>query len=65
MLPLETKKQSWINWLENAEQKDLYPANKYMSNEPTDYSNARIPTLWIKVNGADALAEDNIAKQKL
>ena len=58
----ETKKQNWIDWLENAEQKDLYLANKYMSNEPTDYSNARIPSLRIKVNGADALAEDNIAK---
>ena len=57
-----TKQQNWIDWLENAEQQDLYLANKYMTSEPTDYSNARIPPLQIKVNGMVGLAEDNVSK---
>ena len=63
-LQTDTKKQNWIDWLENAEQKDLYLANKYMTSEPSDYSNARIPPLRIKINGADGMAEDNLAKAK-
>ena len=34
----ETRSQDWTNWLEAASQQDLYIANKYISNEPTDYS---------------------------
>ena len=37
----ETRNQDWSDWLESATQKDLYIANKYITNEPTDYSNAR------------------------
>ena len=61
-LLIATKKQNWIDWLENVEQRDLYLANKYISSEPTDYSSARVPLLRTKVNGVDGLAEDNISK---
>ena len=33
-----------------------------MASDPIDYSNARIPSLWIKVNGIEGLAEDNVSK---
>jgi hypothetical protein len=61
-LLVATKKQNWIDWLENAEQRDLYLAYKYISSEPTDYLSTRVPLLRIKVNGVDGLAEDNISK---
>jgi hypothetical protein len=57
-----TKKQNWIDWLENVEQRDVYLANKYISSEPTDYSCSRVPPLRIRVNGVDGLAEDNEVK---
>ena len=41
----ETKSQDWTDWLEAASQQDLYIANKYISNDPSDYSNARVPSL--------------------
>jgi hypothetical protein len=58
----DTKKQNWIDWLENAQQNDLYLANKYISSEPTDYSNTRIPPLRTCSNGVNGLAESNTAK---
>ena len=54
--------QDWTDWLEGASQQDLYLANKYISSEPSDYSNARIPALHISVNGLPDLAEDNDKK---
>ena len=36
----DTRNQDWTDWLEAASQQDLYIANKYIMNEPTDYSNA-------------------------
>ena len=32
----ETRGQDWRDWLEAVSQQDLYIANKYISNEPTD-----------------------------
>ena len=58
----DTKKQNWIDWLENVEQKDVYLANKYIASEPTDYSCTRVPPLRVKINGVDGVAEDNISK---
>jgi len=53
----ETRSQDWSDWLETVSQKDLYIANKYITNEPTDYSNAHIPTLHTSFNGLSGLAE--------
>ena len=35
----------WENWLEGAMPRDIYTANKYITGTPTDYANARIPSL--------------------
>ena len=43
----ETKKKYWINWLEAATSRDIYVANKYITDNPSDYTNARIPILSI------------------
>lgn len=40
-----TKKQHWIEWLENIEGNNLWTANKYISSSSTDGGKARIPTL--------------------
>ena len=36
-----------------------------MTSKPTDYSNAKIPPLQIKVNGMAGLAEDNVSKAEV
>jgi len=41
------KKQHWTDYLEAATAADLWTANKYISNTPTDGSNSRIPTLKV------------------
>ena len=41
----ETRNQDWTDWLKATSQQDLYIANKYISNEPSDYSNAHVPSL--------------------
>jgi hypothetical protein len=58
----KTCSQDWTDWLESAMQKDLCIANKHITNEPSDYSNACIPTLWTNTNRLPDLAEDNISK---
>ena len=60
----ETRDQDWKDWLESASQQDLYIANKYISNEPSDYSNARIPPLRTTINGLQDIAESNEDKVK-
>ena len=60
----ETRNQDWTDWLEGASQQDLYLANKYISNEPSDYSNARIPPLRTQTNGLPDVTENNDQKVK-
>ncbi|OJA16795.1 hypothetical protein AZE42_13675, partial [Rhizopogon vesiculosus] len=40
-----TKKQHWIDWLEDLEGNDVWTANRYATTEPTDGRRSRIPTL--------------------
>jgi hypothetical protein len=54
--------QDWKDWLEAISQQDLYLANKYITSEPTDFSNTRIPTLHTMANRLAGLAESNAAK---
>ena len=61
----ETRSQDWTDWLESAMQQDLYIANKYITNKPSDYSSARVPTLKTSSNNAPGTAEDNVAKAKV
>jgi hypothetical protein len=58
----ETRDQDWKDWLEAISQQDLYIANKYITSEPTDFSNVHIPTLHTTANGLAGLAESNAAK---
>ena len=58
----ETRGQDWMDWLEAVFQQDLYIANKYISNEPTDYSSVWVPTLQTTTNNLPSGVEDNIAK---
>ena len=61
----ETRNQDWTDWLEGASQQDLYLANKYISNEPSDYFNAHIPPLRTQTNGLPDVAENNNQKVKV
>jgi hypothetical protein len=58
----DTRNQDWTDWLEAASQQDLYIANKYIMNEPTDYSNARVPSLRTTTNNLPNTADDNLSK---
>jgi hypothetical protein len=60
----ETRRQDWTDWLESAMQQDLYIANKYITNEPSDYSSAHVPALKTTFNNIPGMAEDNVAKAK-
>ena len=60
----KTRDQDWKDWLESASHQDLYIANKYISNKPSDYSNVCIPPLRTTVNGMQDTAESNEDKVK-
>lgn len=61
----EIKKVHWTDWLEEALSKDIYTTNKYITSEPSNYLNARIPSLKTKdPNGHDILVSENTAKAK-
>ena len=40
-----TKKEHWENWLLNASERDMWTANKYATDPPTDGGKSRIPSL--------------------
>ena len=58
----DTRNQDWTDWLEAASQQDLYIVNKYIMNKPTDYSNARVPSLYTTTNNLPNTADDNPSK---
>ena len=61
----ETKKEHWTEWLNNATTHDIYTTNKYITSEPSDYSNMCIPPLKITNNQQqETLATNNSAKAK-
>ncbi|KAG2030873.1 hypothetical protein BDR03DRAFT_1016708 [Suillus americanus] len=61
-----TKKQHWIDWLEDLEGNDLWTVNRYVSSEPTDSSKSRIPTLTAKKpDGSTVEATTNDEKSNL
>jgi len=62
----KTKKEHWVNWLEEATSSDLWIANKYVSNPSSDGGKTRIPTLKTKDNEGNAtLAASNEDKSKV
>jgi hypothetical protein len=48
---VKAKEQHWVDFLEEAEERDLWIANKYISNLPGDRSKSRIPTLKVESPG--------------
>lgn len=57
-----THNQHGNDWLESVSQQDVYIANKYISNEPTDFSSTRIPLLSHDLGGTRVTADDNASK---
>ena len=61
-----TKKEHWLNWLEDTAGNDLWTAHKYISNPAGDGGKTRIPTLRTKDSeGNDTLATTNKDKSKV
>jgi len=61
-----TKKQHWIDWLENIEGNDLWTAKKYISSDPKDGGKTRIPSLKIRnLDGTTTEANTNQDKSLL
>lgn len=53
----KTKNDHWRNWLEEITEKDIWTANKYISQPFTDGSASRIPTLVKRNDNGDILLE--------
>ncbi|KAF5378885.1 hypothetical protein D9615_006982 [Tricholomella constricta] len=58
----EKRREHWIDWLENIDARQIYTANKYVVNEPTDFSCDRVPDLKTTVDGTPRLASTNSDK---
>lgn len=61
-----TKKDHWVNWLEEAMGNDLWIANKYIANLTGDGGKTRIPTLVTKDDeGNTTTAASNEGKSEI
>lgn len=58
------KKHHWRDWLEKAEDPDIWTAHRYISSAVSDGSKTRIPTLSTKIGGVDRTANTNAEKSK-
>ncbi len=56
---MNTKQQHWRQWLEKAEDPDLWVAHRMTTLAPTDGGKAKIPKLKHKVGEEDATASTN------
>ena len=57
-----TKKQHWRDWLEKAEDPDIWTLNKIISSPARDGGKSRIPTLKYKVGSQEVTARTNEEK---
>jgi len=57
-----TKQQHWRDWLEKADDPDIWTAHKITSATPTDGGKAKIPKLEHRVDGEEAIASTNVEK---
>jgi hypothetical protein len=55
-------KTHWDAWLESVTSRQVYLANKYVTNKPSDYSSTRVLSLKTITNDRPALATSNISK---
>ena len=60
-----TKKEHWEEWLLNASERDIWTANKYTTDPPTDGGKSRIPTLnFVNESGDNQRTANNAEKSK-
>ena len=59
------KKQHWRDWLEKAEDPDIWTAHKYISAAAADGNNTRIPTLCRQAGESEIPAATNEEKSRL
>lgn len=53
------KKHHWRDWLEKAEDPDIWTAHRYISAPASDSSASRIPALTTTLNGTEVIANSN------
>jgi len=58
-------KDHWIDWLENIFSSQIYVANKYVTEDPSNALSAHIPALRSPTAGTPTLATSNTDKAKL
>jgi hypothetical protein len=58
------KQQFWRDWLERADEPDLWTAQRMVSGPASDGGKARIPPLKHKVDGSEVTAKTNTDKSK-
>ena len=59
----KVKTEHWEEWLENITDKEVFAANKIVTDLPSDYARARIPPLKTSLpDGSPSLASSNQAK---
>lgn len=62
----QTKKEHWEEWLTNASERDIWTANKYTTDPPSDGSRTRIPNLnTTDRDGAPCHTMSNAEKSKI
>ena len=60
-----TKKEHWEGWLLNASEKDIWTANKYATDPPSDGGKTRIPTLnYVNGEGNPRRSTNNAEKSE-
>jgi len=58
-----TKKEHWEDWLLSAAERDIWTANKYVTDPPTDGGKSRIPSLdYVGQDGTTLLTTSNAEK---
>jgi hypothetical protein len=61
----KTKCQHWRDWLEKAEDPDIWTAHKYTANPAGDRGKSRIPVLKLTSEGTETLATTNAEKSDM
>lgn len=61
----KNNKQHWRDWLERAQDPDIWMAHRYISATSAEGNNSRIPTLNVKVGEMEKVASTNVEKSKL
>ena len=61
----QTKRQHWRDWLEKAEDPDIWSAHRLTSSAWGDGGKARIPALKYKVDEVETSASTNLDKGRL